>query len=412
MAATDQVKRLLGDRRGAIALIFAASTPVIVGSVGLAVDTIQWTTAKRQIQRQADSGAIAGAYGLAQSANVRATVTSDIAKNNFVDLATAPVIENAPTVGPFAGNARAVRVALAAEMRLPFSSILMTEPVRISAEATAALVSNGEYCAISLESGNTTGINMTGNATIDLNCGMATNSVSANSVSAGGSSRITASPIMGVGGLRPSSNYGPGTVLIPYGVPQPDPFAALPGTFPLGSNQNGNVGSNQTRTLNPGTYNNFRLQGNVTLNPGIYYLNGTDFDVGSQARVSGSGVVIILTGSGPANIGQANINGGATINLTAPTTGTYAGVLFYQDRRAPATNQTNKMNGNSTSTFRGAMYFPNQELQFNGTTGMNTNCIQLVARRLTFTGNSTVSNVCPSGSGSRAFLGTAVRLVG
>ncbi len=412
MAALDRVRHLLGDRRGAIATIFALSTPVLIGGVGLAVDTIQWTTAKRQIQRQADSGAIAGAYGLAQSADVTTTVTGDIAKNNFVELTEAPVIENAPTVGPFAGDARAVRVALATEMRLPFSSILMTEPVRISAEATAAMVANGEFCAISLETGNTTGINMTGNATVDLNCGMATNAVSANSVNAGGSSVVDATPIMAVGGLPPSSNYGPDTVLIPYGVPQPDPFAGLPGTFALGANQNGNVGSNQTRTLNPGTYNRFRLQGNVTLNPGVYYLNGTDFDVGSQARVSGNGVVIIMTGSGPNNIGQANINGGAQLNLTAPTAGTYAGVLFYQDRRAPISNQVNKINGNSASRLQGAIYFPGQEVEFSGTTGMDINCIQLVARRLTFIGNSTVSNVCPAGSGAQAFLGTAVRLVG
>jgi hypothetical protein len=55
---------------------------------------------------------------------------------------------------------------------------------------------------------------------------------------------------------------------------------------------------------------------------------------------------------------------------------------------------------------------PGQEVEFTGTTGMNTNCLQLVARRLTFTGNSAISNVCPANSGAQSFTGTAVRLVG
>ena len=412
MGFLTRIRRLAADRSGAIAFIFAAATPVLVGSAGLAVDTIQWTTAKRQMQRQADSGAIAGAYGLAQGQNVNNTVTHDIGQNGFVPLTASPVIENAPKSGPFAGDQRAVRVALETQMKLPFSSVIMKDPVTIRAEATAAMVSNGEYCAIALENNNNRGINMIGNATVDFNCGMATNSVASNAVSAGGSSSIAASPIMAVGGLPPSTNYAPNTVLIPYGVPQPDPFAGLPDTFSLGGNQNGNVGSNQTRTLNPGTYNNFRLQGTVTLNPGVYYLNGADFDVGSQARVTGNGVTIIMTGSGPNTIGQAKINGGATLNLTAPQTGTYAGILMYQDRRATMGSQSNKVNGNSSSKLQGAIYFPGQEVEFSGTTGMDINCIQLVARRLTFTGNSTVTNECPSGSGANAFLGTAVRLVG
>jgi hypothetical protein len=106
------------------------------------------------------------------------------------------------------------------------------------------------------------------------------------------------------------------------------------------------------------------------------------------------------------------MNGGAMINLKARTSGPYQGVLFYQDRRATISNQSNKINGNSSSTIQGAIYMPGQEVEFTGTAGMNTNCMQLVARRMTFTGNSTINNVCPSNSGAQAFMGTAVRLVG
>ncbi len=55
-------RRLMKDRRGNALVIGAACLPLIVGAAGLASDTIQWTLWKRQLQRAADSAAIAGVY--------------------------------------------------------------------------------------------------------------------------------------------------------------------------------------------------------------------------------------------------------------------------------------------------------------------------------------------------------------
>ncbi len=411
-AARRHFSRLSRDRKGAVAMIIAMSTPIIVGGLGVSVDTIQWSLTKRQLQRQADSAAIAGAYGMAQGLSAVSVARNDLDRNALTAMTEAAVIENAPTAGPQAGNNRAVRVVVATLMDLPFTRIFIDDPVRIETEATASMVANGEFCALSLENQNAVGINMTGNTTVDLSCGMATNSVSATAVTAGGSSQVTATPIAAVGGLQPSTHYVGATELIPYSVPQPDPFIGLPTPTGYSSSNNGNVNSNQTRTLNPGAYRGMTLQGNVTLNPGVYIVDAGDFTVGSQARVTGNGVVIILTASNPNQIGQVKINGGAQLNMSAPTSGPYAGVLMYQDRRATLSNQTNKINGNSASSFQGAFYFPGQEMEFSGTSGMNIDCIQMVARRMTFIGNSTVRNICPPGSGAGSFTGTAVRLVG
>lgn len=403
------------DRRGAVAMVLALSMPVLIGGMGLGIDTIQWTLAKRELQRQADSGAIAGAYSLAQGANVLSAVQSDLARNSSFTL-TQTIIENAPNAGPEAGNVRAVRVVLATEMNLPFSGFLRDGPVVIPAEATASMVSNGQYCALSLENTTATGITMWGSATVSLGCGMATNSRGNTAVAAGGSSQITASPIAAVGVVPASNNYGPGTERISYSIAQPDPFAGLPTPTVSSNTSNGNVNSNQTRTLNPGTYKGMDLKGTVTLNPGVYVIDGGSLSIGSQARVTGDGVTFVLTsanaGSNPNSIATVSMNGGAQLNLKAPSSGTYKGVLIYQDRRAPMTNQSNKINGNSQSLFEGAIYMPGQEVEFTGTTGMNTNCLQLVARRITWSGNSSISNVCPPSSGAQAFTGTAVRLVG
>ncbi|MEZ5959956.1 MAG: hypothetical protein R3C30_05945 [Hyphomonadaceae bacterium] len=52
--------------------------------------------------------------------------------------------------------------------------------------------------------------------------------------------------------------------------------------------------------------------------------------------------------------------GSAEIDLTAPTTGTYAGVLMYGDRDQG--NADNIFNGTADSNFTGALYFPTQQV--------------------------------------------------
>jgi len=241
-----------------------------------------------------------------------------------------------------------------------------------------------------------------------------------NAVNAYGSAAVTASPIAAVGGLTQDSHFAANTEFQPYSPPQADPFAALPNpSLPAdcGGNMNNNVAvqPTETATLNPGCYKNgLDIKGTVTLNPGTYYIDGSSFKVNSGAVVTGTGVTIVLTSTtaatAPSTVASVDINGGARLNLTAPTTGTYAGVLFYQDRRANDSG-TEKINGNSSSSFQGAVYMPARQVQFTGTTGMSTACLQLVARRVIFSGNSGVSNNCPANSGASSFKGTRIRLV-
>ena len=96
--------------------------------------------------------------------------------------------------------------------------------------------------------------------------------------------------------------------------------------------------------------------------------------------------------------------------MTAPDTGTYKGIVFYQDRRATSDNNIT-INGDSNSKYQGAFYFPKADVTFNGNAGMNTNCMQIVGKDVAFTGNSSINNVCPANSGSGSFTGQKVRLV-
>lgn len=408
------VANIIANKSGNVLMLAAASLPIVIGAAGLATDTVQWTLWKRQVQREADSAALAGAYAISQGFSASAGATADINRLSLVPLTQAAIVENAPTTGSYAGNTNAVRVVLKTTQDLPFSRILGFSAPVITGDATAAIVGNGNYCVVSLDNSANVGITLQGNATVNLGCGMITNSQAANAVYAGGSSAVTASPVAAVGGLQSSSNYLSPTTLLPYSLPQPDPFATLPTPAPSGCASQVNVNSNSTSTIEPGCYKGFNVKGTLNLNPGVYYVDSGTFSLGAQATLNGTGVTIILTsssaGTNPNSVATLNINGGATVNLSATTTGTYAGVLFYQDRRA-LDSGTNQMNGNASSFLQGAFYFPSQELQFSGTAGMSTDCLQLVSKRVTFIGNSSVANDCPTNSGAQTFSGTRIKLV-
>ena len=420
MTRRSPLRALLADCRGNVLVLSALAMPLMIGAAGLAMDTIQLTLIQRQLQRQADSAALAGALAKAQGAAVSSAATSSITRDSMFVLSKTPVIENAPTAGAYAGNTGAVRVVIESTQTQVFADMFRSQPATLRVEATAASMTNGNYCVVSLEKTAAVGITMQGNAGVDMGCGLATNSKGSPAVTTGGSSTVKVSHVAAVGGLKSSVNYSAGTVLLPYAVPQKDPYAALPApTVPAGCNAQLNVQPNSVVNVsNPsGTacYRGMNIKGTVTFAPGVYVIDGGSVTFGSQAVVNGTGVSFVLTSataaSNAGSVATLDMNGGAKVNLSATSSGTYAGVLFYQDRRAAA-GTTNSVNGNALSNFQGGFYFASQDLSFSGDSGMTTDCVQLVSRRVTFIGNTRIVNVCPVDSGAGSFFGTRVVRVG
>ena len=419
------LRKLRRNERGNAMIVCAATLPLVIGSAAIGVDTIQVSLARRQLQRAADSAAIAGAYARFQNQNVNTAVNRDLTFNNDVPLNGTPTIQNAPASGPYAGDNLAVRVVLTAQRAVPFMSLFRDSTITVTTEATAKAVFAGEYCMVALEP-TATGIDIGGNATVDMDCGMISNSTSASAVTAGGSSSVRSNPVAAYGGVPASTNFAPGTVRMPYSPRLPDPYAALPmPAVPGGCNQRLDVNPQGTQTVTTSTpgyqgnntwcFSDVDIKGTVTFPTGATIIvNGGELGFGSQAVATGSQVTFLLTYSNmtsfPDRVAQLDIAAGATLNLTAPDSGTYSGVLVYQDRRAP--DGTSHINGNSSTTFRGSWYFPSRTLVFNGTSGMHTECMQMVGRRLGFTGNARITNSCPTNSGSDGYDAIFVRLVG
>jgi len=410
--------KLARDRSANVTVIFALSAFMLIGAAGAATDTIQWTLLKRKLQRQADSAAMAGAMAKLSSSDAAVAANREINRYTSINLLGTPVIETPPTSGTYSGNSRAVRVTVESDATLPFSSIFLKRQVTMAASSTAAYFGAGDYCVVALEDGDTTGITFQGNTTVNLGCGIATNAQGSSAVTAGGSSYVVASPVAAVGNVPASSNYANGTVLESYSLAVKDPFAALPDpSVPGGCNSALSTKPNGTDNIKNPTgvicYRGIDVKGKANFDAGVYIIDGGDLTLSAKADVSGTGVTFILTSSNvesnPGSVGTVTINGGAEMDLTAPGSGTYAGILIYQDRRAA--DGTNKINGNSGSRLQGSIYMASQLIRYNGTSGMDTNCLHLVARELIFTGNNSISNTCPSNSGVDPISGYRVHLV-
>jgi hypothetical protein len=249
-----------------------------------------------------------------------------------------------------------------------------------------------------------------------------TNSTSLEAAVAFGASAVTASPVAAVGGLDKTDNWTAGTTLLPFTLAQPDPFEDINApTIPAScSNFSTNPQDNGTFPAsapsdpleyfnNPICFNNVSLKGTLTLRPGTYIITG-DMNINSGAKLNCSGCTFIMTNATPSNTGTVDINGGAELNLTAPDTGTYKGILFYSNRGADSTD-VSKINGNASSFFKGAFYFPHQEVIYTGNAGVTYECIKLITWKMTFMGNAAINNNCPVDWYGNRFKGRHVRLI-
>src|SRR5262249_23615803 len=134
-------------------------------------------------------------------------------------------------------------------------------------------------------------------------------------------------------------------------IPQPDPT-----TMVLQSKNQTHFAGNvaKTFTISPGVYQGgITVSGQATLimEPGIYYMDGGGFSFVGQGNLNANGVLIV--NAPQSNNDVININGNGLINISPPTSGTYAGISMWQTR---ASTNTIYLTGNGTSSMSGTFY--------------------------------------------------------
>lgn len=401
------LKGILSDTQGATLVYFGLMLPIIMGFAGLGYDASMWYMEKRQIQSVADSAAITGAYsneaGKTQQ-EIFDEVLVDLGENNFSlgDRNSISVI-TPPVTGKYVGNDKYVEITITRKAEMMFSGFLFDDQVSIQTRAVAGSIAQGDHCILALDHTMDKALEFSGSSEVDINCGVSSNSNSSESIYLNGTAYLSANPSAQAYGdifegdkatldtPHPSQPFSQRSV-DPYG---PEGRNLQVPTEPSACYETGlSIQSGDPDPLPNKRYCDgisVSAGANVFFAPGIYIIDGGTFTINGNATISGTGVTFILTGTNPEDIATIRINGGADVNIVAPSTGDYKGIAFYQDQRAEY-GDSNLFNGGADMHIKGAVYFPGQELDFSGGSDTVSGCLQLVGKKVTFSGNAFLNN--------------------
>ncbi len=392
---------------GSIAILIGLMLTMLAGFAALGSEVVYAFYMQTRMLTAASSSAVAGAVALAGGATkARAVLEAKAAAASAGFVAgtsgVTVTVNNGPASGPYAGLLTYVEVIVGQPLTLPLSSLFFTGPWNVGARAVAKAGSSGSACMLELDPGSAGAVTLNNGVTITMNgCGMAVNSAASPALSVYGGATLNAQSVSVVGS---DSIYGGGSITPLSGVKTAQPTVSDP--------YSGVV----VPSYGACKYNNLSLQGwqnptisadgvycggismggggTVQMNPGVYIINGGSFSVQGGVTLTGTGVTIVLTGSG-ANDATVSIANGAIVTLSAPTTGTTTGLVFFGDPTAPASN-SNSFSGGAQMALTGAIYFPSQTVSYSNGASTASTCTQLVAWHVQFTGGASFNSNCGS----------------
>lgn len=419
--------RRFGGRQGQAALLAVLNLTMLFGALGFAVDLGLGQFKKHAEQAAADAAAMAAAtYAAANNKTCGSGITCNTLTNCTIPGSvttpfgaacvyakangytnggaggqTVTMIAN-NTNSPVTGNTPSLwfQATVGESINPLFAGFGgITSAFTLHASAVAGTTTNGGgscIIALSQAAGNSFSDSGSGNVTTSAGCGIYDNS----GFSYTGSGNITAgTTIQYIGSktMTGSGNVHPAPTVA--ASPVADPFASLPSPT-VGACTNPNPGlsyplvisDSSAHTIGPGTYcGGIKISGsgNITFTTGTYILNGTDaggksFDYTGSGNISGTNVMFFITGQGGYTAGPLNISGSGNETFSALNSGTYMGVLFYQDRNiSPAYAGTNTYTGSGNIT--GTFYFPTTNLSYSGSGNAYSQAI--IANKVTMTGS-------------------------
>jgi hypothetical protein len=412
---------------------------VILGFAALVVDIGLVFHARRNMQTAADAGAVAaaldyqynGSVSSAEAAGCSAATANGVSgtcsTGSCVGVTSTTICVNLPPVHGYHKSSGYTEVIVNEPTPTFFMRMFRLSSVDVPARAVAGTgANNGCVWALS-RSGDD--VSLTGSGSITAqNCEIYDDSSASDALTLTGSGSISAKVIGIVGGysVTGSGSVTPNPPTTGIG-PAADPLALSAPTIPTGTCSSGctiNNSSSSNLTINPGTYNsisntgsgtltltagNYIINGNLTnngsgnlvLGAGNYTISGNFTTTGSGAVTVGSGLYIVegtlsLTGSGALTgtsvtfytLGADTLTGSGNMNLTAPTSGTYDGVLIYQP-----SSDTHAMSitGSGGDKIQGILYAPDAPLTLTGSGGLNVS-LDIIVDTLSVTGSGSITD--------------------
>jgi hypothetical protein len=313
-----------------------------------------------------------------------------------------------PTVSGISGISFWVTYRVVQQVPQMFSAVLGF-PNGIVAARSTAVVTGASDCIYVMDPAASSAMNVNGTANLSSGCGLYVNSSSGTALTCNGHGSpppyaYDAPEYDVVGGYSCGAMKGgtPNT-----GVSHiTDPLASLPvpATAPYVCNQtNFQVNASSATTnvpLSPGVY-----CGGITVKKGIaQFGSGTYILVGgglstqnANSSIDASAGVFIYNTYGTVGgvtypYAGMNIVANSAANMKAMTTGTYAGILYFEDRSVSA-GYTDTFSGGSSSTYTGTLYAIKSEIDLYGNPSLTSaDYTMVVADKFQLTGDSSFNN--------------------
>ncbi len=430
-----ETRRRLGGRGGQAVVLAALTVSLLFGCVGFALDLGWDYFLKSRLQTAADSAASAAMVYAIGAGDSCTTITCGVSyscagvtppTNSLqagclyatVDgppVLAASMIENDDAHPPsgLTGNTLVTMwikatVTTANNHYFLYLAGFHSSSILASAIAGTATVPAGA-CIYALSPTASQAVTITGTSSITTSsCGVSINSNASDALylygspyllaTGGGQIKVNGGDSISVG-AHPLPDPSPAPLL--HNGPVSDPLASL--SLPTysgcthtttgsgtSSATNYSLDHANTATMGPGVYcGGINVDGTavLTLTPGVYIMNGGGFTVSHQGTVNATSVMIYNTATGGETAGGVSIVGNATVNLTAPDSGTYQGIAFFQDR---SLSNAATIANSATGIITGTYYFYDAPFSFTGNTATAVTAA-FVASTITIAGSSTLN---------------------
>jgi hypothetical protein len=405
--------KCLGNENGQALILAAVGLSILLGFAAFATDLGVVMREKRIAQTAADSAAIAGASALQSGGDGTSAIAAgraDAKLNGFNNGSDGAVVTiNTPVTddsnAAFNNTGGYVEAIVSAPTSTPLINTFLhlfnpssTYTGMTVAARSVARLGAAKGCIYTL---GATGIDIDGSGgetLIDPSCGIIDDSSSSDALTLSGGAQVNVQSIGIVGGVAESGSASTDASVVTTGITyMSDPLAYLNSEAPSFStstcanpqiNVSGNGTTVNVTAANDACYQGINVSGGATLNitnggtmviagnisisgsstvnfgPGVYYFTGQFSASGGDTANGTQGVTFFAAGPS----GSYDISGGANLDLIAPTSGAYSGILFWQ---ALGDTSTITISGGADSTLEGVIYAPNGTLNLSGGTGTN-----------------------------------------
>jgi Flp pilus assembly protein TadG len=387
---------------GNVAMVAALAMPVILASVGAAIDYGMASDQRQFMQSSLDAGVLAAVRETSDTS--RRSVVEKYITANFLGARLAAdgkqkeleTIDYTTQLALNTNTDNSLTATFTRSYKTSFMGVFGIPTLKLKVKATAAISQSGPCITVLGSSGQDVHVNSGANIT-SSECKMHVRSTAnpAYIMSSGSAIKLAEFCVKGTNKI---DNGGTITNLKLGCDAQSDPYANAftEPTVPSTCTTSGYFNSN-TVTLEPGVHCDTGFNGSptITFKPGLHIIKGRMI-INSGATVNATGVTFYF----PDVNSEIRANGGLTFTASAPTSGTYKGVLIFE-KTSNAANNANKtqyiFNGSNGENLEGIIYLPNRNVTYNSTTNV-TEKISMVVNQMLI--NSANWKISPYGGSS------------